>query len=199
MFAESKEPTEAEEEVVAEEVEENEIEEQAKGGDEDVSYDFGDSGNVVPNIDSDRTIVDTTSVTDDVGDGRVGRTETEVEEVEEPKKPEAVAEEEEVEEAPSAKTFEVTAYTSGEESTGKTPGDESYGVTASGTTVTEGRTVACPSSIPFGTTVDIEGVGERVCEDRGGAITEGRIDVYMSDLGKALEFGRQSLEVRILN
>lgn len=198
MFAESKEPTEAEEEVVAEEVEENEIEEQAKGGNENVNDDSRDSGNVVRNIDSDRTIVDTTSVTDDVGDGRVGRTETEVEEVEEPKKPEVVAEEE-VEEAPSAKTFEVTAYTSGEESTGKTPGDESYGVTASGAVAAEGRTVACPSSIPFGTTVDIEGVGERICEDRGGAITEGRIDVYMSDLGEALEFGRQSVEVRILN
>ena len=49
----------------------------------------------------------------------------------------------------------------------------------------------------FGTVVAIEGVGERVCTDRGSAITEGRLDVYMPELEDAIEFGRQTLEVQI--
>lgn len=95
-------------------------------------------------------------------------------------------------------TYEVTAYTAGVESTGKRPGDAGYGVTASGKTVQEGVTVACPPSLAFGTRLLIEGVGERVCEDRGGDIVEGRLDVYMADLQQALKFGRQTLEVEIL-
>ena len=94
--------------------------------------------------------------------------------------------------------FEVTAYTAGTESTGKSPGDAGYGITASGESVQAGRTLACPPSLPFGTKVAIEGVGERVCTDRGSAITEGRLDVYMTDLEDAISFGRQALEVRVL-
>jgi 3D (Asp-Asp-Asp) domain-containing protein len=96
------------------------------------------------------------------------------------------------------KIFEVTAYTAGHESTGKTPNDPLYGVTASGKKVQEGVTVACPPSMKFGTKLYIEGVGYRVCEDRGGAIKEGRLDVYMNSLKEALEFGRRKLKVRIL-
>lgn len=93
--------------------------------------------------------------------------------------------------------FEVTAYTAGAESTGKTSSDPAYGITASGEKVREGYTLACPPSLPFGTKVAIEGVGERVCTDRGSDITEGRLDVYMTDLEDAISFGRQTLEVRI--
>jgi 3D (Asp-Asp-Asp) domain-containing protein len=95
-------------------------------------------------------------------------------------------------------TFEVTAYTSGPESTGKSPGDPAYGITASGEPVQEGITVACPPSMAFGTRLEIEGLGERVCTDRGGAITEGRLDLYMTELQDALTFGRQWLNVRII-
>jgi len=95
-------------------------------------------------------------------------------------------------------TYEVTAYTAGVESTGKRPGDAGYGVTASGKTVQEGVTAACPPSLAFGTRLKIEGVGERVCHDRGGDIVEGRLDVYIADLQQALKFGRQTLEVEIL-
>ena len=95
--------------------------------------------------------------------------------------------------------FEVTAYTAGVESTGKRPGDAGYGVTASGKTVQEGVTVACPPSLAFGTRLLIEGVGERVCHDRGGGIVEGRLDVYIADLQQALKFGRQTLEVEVIN
>lgn len=94
--------------------------------------------------------------------------------------------------------FEVTAYTAGYESTGKRKGDSGYGITASGTTVTEGRTIACPKSMKFGTKVNIDGVGLRICEDRGSAITEGHIDVYVSSLSAAQNFGRKMLGVKIL-
>lgn len=94
--------------------------------------------------------------------------------------------------------YEVTAYTAGAESTGKTPDHPLYGVTASGAYVEEGVTAACPPALPFGTELRIEGVGRRVCHDRGSAITDGRLDVYIADLDEALEFGRQTLEVEII-
>jgi 3D (Asp-Asp-Asp) domain-containing protein len=95
-------------------------------------------------------------------------------------------------------TFEITAYTANAESTGKSPGDAGYGITASGEPVRANYTTACPKSLPFGTRLEIEGLGERVCTDRGGAIGEGRLDVYMAELNDALDFGRQSRQVRII-
>jgi 3D (Asp-Asp-Asp) domain-containing protein len=103
-----------------------------------------------------------------------------------------------VAEEPVWKIFEVTAYTAGEESTGKQPGDDGYGITASGEHVRENYTIACPPSLPFGQRLEIEGVGERVCTDRGGAIKEGRLDVYIAEIEEARQFGRQWLNVRIL-
>jgi 3D (Asp-Asp-Asp) domain-containing protein len=96
------------------------------------------------------------------------------------------------------RTFEVTAYTAGPESTGKRPGEVGYGITASGEHVRENYTIACPPSMAFGTRLEIEGVGERVCTDRGGAIKEGRLDVYIAELEEARQFGRQWLNVRII-
>jgi 3D (Asp-Asp-Asp) domain-containing protein len=106
----------------------------------------------------------------------------------------------EVVEAPAPEwiTFEVTAYTAGEESTGKQLGDAGYGITASGEHVREGVTIACPPSMAFGTRLEIEGIGERVCTDRGGAIKEGRLDIYIAELEEARQFGRQWLNVRII-
>lgn len=95
--------------------------------------------------------------------------------------------------------YNVTFYTAGVESTGKSRGDKGYGITASGTTVSEGRTVACPKSIPFGTKIHIEGFGYRICEDRGGAIVEGHLDIYVDSLTKARKLGRQKLLVTILS
>lgn len=95
--------------------------------------------------------------------------------------------------------FEVTAYTAGFESTGKNPGDKYYGITASGQRAWERITLACPKSMEFGTKVYIPAF-ENVftCTDRGSAITEGKLDVYMEELEDALMFGRQHLEVFIL-
>jgi 3D (Asp-Asp-Asp) domain-containing protein len=100
--------------------------------------------------------------------------------------------------APVWQTFEATAYTADEESTGKRPGDVGYGITASGEHVRENYTIACPPSMAFGTRLEIKGVGERVCTDRGVAIKEGRLDVYIPKLKDALAFGRQRLKVRII-
>lgn len=96
------------------------------------------------------------------------------------------------------KTFSVTAYTSGYESTQKKKGHPLYGITASGERVKEGVTVACPRSLEFGTKVYIKELDHTyICQDRGGAIKEGHLDIYVNDLKKAKEFGRQKLHVKI--
>ncbi|MFC7393916.1 3D domain-containing protein [Scopulibacillus cellulosilyticus] len=100
--------------------------------------------------------------------------------------------------AGKSETFTVTAYTSGNESTGKNPGDSGYGVTASGSHVQQGTTVACPKSIPFGTKIYIPSLHHTyTCQDRGGAIKEGRLDIYMNNLKDAQDFGKKQLKVII--
>lgn len=64
--------------------------------------------------------------------------------------------------------------------------------TASGTRVTEGRTIAVdPNVVPIGWWVYIEGLGFRRAEDTGGAIKGNKIDVYYDSLKTALNFGRK--------
>ena len=58
---------------------------------------------------------------------------------------------------------------------------KSDGITASGATATAGRTVAASSEFDFGTRLYIDGLGERIVEDRGGAIGGGRLDVVCED------------------
>lgn len=101
---------------------------------------------------------------------------------------------------PEYEIYEITAYTAGPESTGKSPGHPAYGITASGEYVRENHTIACPPAIPFGTRVEIPYFDTVfTCEDRGGAITDGKLDVYMADLDEALAFGRRMLDVKILS
>lgn len=96
-------------------------------------------------------------------------------------------------------TFEITYYTAGFESTGKTPEHPAYGITKSGTTVEEGRTIAADWSVlPEGTKVYIDGIGERIVEDTGGAIVDKCIDVYVEDVEVARQGGRHKADVWIV-
>lgn len=105
----------------------------------------------------------------------------------------------ELEQRDYAGEFKITWYTAGVESTGKTPEHPEYGITASGTTVTPGKTIAADWSIlPPGTRVYIEGIGERVVEDSGGAVKGKHVDVYIPDLKSAQERGVAYAKVYIL-
>lgn len=71
-------------------------------------------------------------------------------------------------------------------------------VTASGTTPTEGRTIAMGRAYPFGTKVKILGHIYTV-EDRGGAIGNKSVDLFMNSQSKAIQFGRKYIPVEILD
>ena len=70
------------------------------------------------------------------------------------------------------------------------------GITASGHKIQSGdRFVAAPRSIPFGTVLDIPGYGKVPVLDRGGSITEGRLDVFFDTHQEALNWGVQWLDI----
>lgn len=81
--------------------------------------------------------------------------------------------------------FQLTGYSACYECCGKYEWEDDYGVTASGATATEGITIAMDSDYAFGTVVYIVGVGVRVVQDRGGAISGNIIDVYCEDYNDA--------------
>jgi 3D (Asp-Asp-Asp) domain-containing protein len=84
----------------------------------------------------------------------------------------------------------LTAYSAGVASTGKSEGDSGYGKTFTGTTVSEGRTIAVdPKVIPLGWWVYIEGIGFRRAEDTGSAVKGQKIDVYYDSHEYANRFG----------
>ncbi|WEK54265.1 MAG: G5 domain-containing protein [Candidatus Cohnella colombiensis] len=86
----------------------------------------------------------------------------------------------------------LTAYHAGFASTGKNKGDKGYGITASGTTVEEGRTIAVdPDVIPMGWWVYIEGIGFRRAEDTGSAIKGKKIDVFYESESYVNKFGKK--------
>ena len=70
--------------------------------------------------------------------------------------------------------------------------------TATGTPVRHGVIAVDPSVIPLGTRVFIPGYGEAVAEDIGYAINGNRIDVAFDTHAEALMFGRQDLEIFIM-
>ena len=92
--------------------------------------------------------------------------------------------------------FELTAYCPCSRCCGKW----ANGITSTGTTATEGRTIAVdPALIPYGATVTVyfaDGTSHTyTAEDCGGAIKENRIDVFFDDHQAAREFGVQTAYV----
>ena len=92
----------------------------------------------------------------------------------------------------SVKIYKVTAYCSCSKCCGK-----STGYTASGTKATAGRTVAAPSSFSFGTKLSINGK-TYVVEDRGGAISGNKIDIYFNSHSEAVAWGVKYLPVEVI-
>lgn len=56
-----------------------------------------------------------------------------------------------------------------------------------------------PKVIPLGTKVYVEGYGEAIAADTGGAIKGKKIDVFMPSQSKALSWGVKTVKVKIYN
>lgn len=95
---------------------------------------------------------------------------------------------------PTVATFNTSAYCSCASCCGK-----SNGITSSGAKASAWYTVAAGSAYPIGTVIYIPyfknkpNGGWFVVQDRGGAISSNRLDIYMSSHSQALQFGRHSL------
>ena len=104
---------------------------------------------------------------------------------------------------PIAVTLNASAYTAS--TCGKPVGSSGYGITASGATAKSYYTVAAGSAYPIGTVVYIPyfasspNGGWFVVQDRGGAISNNRIDIYFDTIGECKQFGRRNLECYIYN
>lgn len=98
----------------------------------------------------------------------------------------------------------VTAYDLSVKSCGKLPNHPLYGITASGEPVKEWYTVAAGPELPFGTKVYISyfreypNKGIFVVKDRGSAIKQNCIDVYIADGNACREFGVKMLDIYVL-
>ena len=77
------------------------------------------------------------------------------------------------------------------------PGLSSH--TASGTLVRKGVIAVDPAVIPMGTRVFIPGYGEAVAEDIGSAIRGNTIDIAFETAEEAIQFGRKTIEIFIMD
>lgn len=89
--------------------------------------------------------------------------------------------------------MEATAYTDNANSQGQWVGQ-----TATGMTPQRGIIAVDPSVIPLGTKVYVEGYGDAIAGDTGGAIKGNIIDVFVDTESEANEWGRKQVEVTIL-
>ena len=89
--------------------------------------------------------------------------------------------------------FKVTAYCSCAQCCGKT-----NGITSSGTKATANHTIAASTQFAMGTKLKINGIVYTV-EDRGGAISGNRIDIYMDSHSQALAWGVRYLNVELVD
>jgi 3D (Asp-Asp-Asp) domain-containing protein len=100
----------------------------------------------------------------------------------------------------SEEIYVITAYCACYDCCNKRPTDKGYGITASGVKAQQGITVAADTKVlPFGAKIYIEGVGERIVQDTGSAIKGKKIDLYFENHQEALNFGRQTKQVTIIN
>ena len=102
-------------------------------------------------------------------------------------------------------TMVATAYDLSHDSTGKSPGDKYYGITASGTKARPGVVAVDPNVIPLGTKLYVASLdgspdyGFCVAEDTGGAIKGNRIDLFFESIEEVKKFGRRKVKVYILD
>ena len=102
---------------------------------------------------------------------------------------------------PIVKTLNTSAYTAS--TCDKKPTDKGYGITASGAKVKSWYTVAAGKAYPMGTVIYIPALKNKpnggwfVVQDRGGAIKNNKLDIYMSTYNECIQFGRKNLECYI--
>ena len=74
-------------------------------------------------------------------------------------------------------------------------------ITSTGTKPTEGRTIAVdPTVIPYGSKVYIPQFDRVfIAEDCGSAIKGNRIDIYMDDYNRCMDWGFKTIDIYILN
>ena len=95
----------------------------------------------------------------------------------------------------------ITAYCPCEKCCGKWALNRPNGVvyTASGEVAQEGVTVAADWDVyPAGTVLRIEGMGEYIVQDVGGAVNGNHIDIFLDSHEKAVNFGKQTAFVEVL-
>ena len=94
-----------------------------------------------------------------------------------------------------------SAYTAS--TCGKAAGSSGYGRTASGAMASSWYTVAAGSGYKLGTVIYIPYFANKpnggcfVVQDRGGAISNNKIDIYMGSYSDCISFGRRNLECYI--
>lgn len=91
-------------------------------------------------------------------------------------------------------TMDATAYTA--------YCDGCSGITANGTDLRANPNIKViavdPSIIPLGTKVWVDGYGEAIAADTGGAIKGNKIDLFMPSKDDALKWGRKTVTVKIM-
>lgn len=92
-----------------------------------------------------------------------------------------------------------TAYDATYESCGKHPDHPQYGITYSGLKVKPGIVAVDPNVIPLGTYLYVEGYGEALAADIGGAIKGNRIDLYYESPSVVDKFGKKKVKVYVLD
>lgn len=99
---------------------------------------------------------------------------------------------------PSVVTLNASAYTAS--TCGKSPNSSGYGITSSGARASAWCTLAAGKGYPVGTIMYIPYFANKpnggwfVVQDRGGAISNNKVDIYMNTYNECINFGRRNLE-----